>query len=221
MLLLMPILAVAQYESFSIGLTSGLALPNYTLAPKAGYAFEGSIQYSPLRQLSVSLDLGKHMIAGEGALNVPTGVGETTERTYESSTNLFVYGAGMLLNLPALFTQKAPKRIIPYLRFGTGFTDTKINTNIKGSSVSESFNNVNFISWVGLSARIHGKANLDYIVKAQYYFVESKYLELLQYDDEFDHFFTLTFGVSFNHSGKTGRQHLHWTSKQKCPTHTF
>lgn len=209
----------AQYSSLSVSATAGLAIPNYTLGPLPGFAFDASLIYSPLRFVSLSADIGKHFLMGEGNVSFSNEVSGTF---IESSTQLFVYGGSLHVSLNNILKRNPPPKYMTYLFFGTGMTDLErqwtVNKNQRRVDVP-GYNN--YISWLGLSTRIKRSNRLDYQFKIQYYRVESKYLDMVNIDDKLDHYLTLSLGIFLNYSGKPTRPHIQWRPKDRCPSNYF
>jgi hypothetical protein len=209
----------AQYSSLSVSASAGLAIPNYTLGPLPGFSFDASLIYSPLRFVSLSADMGKHFLMGEGNVNFSN---ENSGSFIESTTQLFVYGGSLHVSLNNILKRNPPQKYMTYLFFGTGMTDLErqwtVNKNQRRVDVP-GYNN--YISWLGLSTRIKRSNRLDYQFKIQYYRVESKYLDMVNVDDKLDHYLTLSLGIFLNYSGKPTRPHIQWRPKDRCPSNNF
>jgi hypothetical protein len=207
-------IASAQYSRFTVDAKVGTTFTTSSVISWPGSALSVGLRYAPLHLMSITVFTGVGALWGRG--NVRIGInGESTTVTERLTfnTEYITWGSSVYLNLRRAFATKESGRVIPYLYAGIGYLAVRSESR---NSITRLYHFMPFTSLIGFEIRIRGTSRFDFLASIQENFTQTVYMDAIPYDGRYDHFMTLSGGISYKLSFAKKREYIDW-SRAGCP----
>lgn len=212
---------VGPVKYFSLNLMGGANLAQSTVASSLTPSTSLQVMFVPFPQLTIGAEGGLGMLMGRGNFapiraDKPGPLENYRYVTYYESGGLF----GAININRVVLPNYTPKRIILYLVGGFNYLFTH------ASSINEQKNYPKNYSWIlythhyGAMCRIKASRKLDVILYPRFNESQTYYLDALPDFKKYDHFITLSAGVSVKLGVDSKRtEYIDWISRRRirCP----